>query len=165
MTVRNVIIFDIDGTLADCSHRLPHILDQVPADWDTFDALISDDAPIPGMIRLLHIIAINPMIKIILLTGRADRNDVQKDTRTWLKEQGINGARFNKLLMRGAGDRRPATIVKQEQLEHYGYTPEQVITIFEDDPATVKHLRNLGYHVCNVDDRPFIEGEHEGGPE
>lgn len=163
--MKNVLIFDIDGTLANCNERLPHIL-QEPVNWDTFDSLIHTDTPILGMIRLLQIVAINPLIDIILLTGRADRNTVRYDTIEWLKKQGIIELQtYDHLIMRGADDRRPASIVKLEHLSNWGYTPDSVITIFEDDPMTIKDLRAADYHVCNVDNRIFMPGEHEGGPE
>lgn len=37
-------IFDIDGTIADLSHRLPHIQKE-PKDWDAFFGCVADDAP------------------------------------------------------------------------------------------------------------------------
>lgn len=48
-----IYIFDIDGTLADLSHRL-HFIQKKPADWDGFFAACSDDAPIPEVIELIQ---------------------------------------------------------------------------------------------------------------
>ena len=39
------IVFDIDGTLADCSQRLHHI-QKSPPDWDSFFAETEKDEPI-----------------------------------------------------------------------------------------------------------------------
>ncbi len=39
---KNTVIFDIDGTLADCSHRLHHI-QKDPADWDGFYEACEDE--------------------------------------------------------------------------------------------------------------------------
>lgn len=44
-------LFDIDGTVADVSHRLRHIQKQ-PKDWRAFFAAVQDDLPIPHMIDL-----------------------------------------------------------------------------------------------------------------
>jgi len=164
MNNRNVIVFDIDGTLANCTHRLHHILEK-PVCWDTFDSLTPEDIPIQGMVRLFHLVTLNPFVEIVILTGRADRKNNREMTIKWLARQGIDGQLYNRLEMRGEKDRRPAAEVKLERLHQLGYDPTKIITIFEDDPATVKHLRAHGYHVCNVDDRTFIKGEHEGGPE
>ena len=44
-------IFDIDGTIADLSHRLPHI-QKTPKDWTAFFASVADDVPIEHTIKL-----------------------------------------------------------------------------------------------------------------
>lgn len=160
----NIIIFDIDGVLADCDHRLMHILAKKPADWDTFDKLTSFDLPIKNMHRLLKLAAINPFIEIILLTGRADRNDVRKDTRAWLRNHDLE---FNKLVMRTDGDHSPAHIMKLRKLEQLNIQPHEVITVFEDHPKTIQALRDSGYHVCDVGGwrDNYTEILTEGGPE
>ena len=43
------VIFDIDGTLADCSHRLHHVTGD-KRDWNKFFAEMSEDPP-PGRQR------------------------------------------------------------------------------------------------------------------
>lgn len=163
MTVRNVLLVDIDGVLADCHHRLHHILEK-PTDWDTFDELTLDDKPIPQMIRMVNLCAINPMIEIVLITGRADRRRVRSDTKAWLRHHGVH--QYNKLLMRSENDRRPALQVKLDHCARAGYTPDRVITFFEDQPDTVAGFRDAGYHVCDVGGWKdnYTEILSEGGP-
>ena len=45
-------IFDIDGTLADCSHRL-HYISGEHKDWDAFYKECVNDKPIMGVIEVL----------------------------------------------------------------------------------------------------------------
>ena len=45
-------IFDIDGTLADCSHRL-HYISGENKDWDTFYKECVNDKPIMDVVEIL----------------------------------------------------------------------------------------------------------------
>ena len=74
-------IFDIDGTLADCSQRLHFILpkeedlkgdidlDKIAPDWESFYEACIDDKPIEGVIETLKLLSFTG-IKILLVTGR-----------------------------------------------------------------------------------------------
>ena len=48
--MKRFIIFDIDGTLADCSHRIDHANAK---DWDTFHSLADEDMVIVNVADLL----------------------------------------------------------------------------------------------------------------
>lgn len=94
---RSCYIFDIDGTLADCSHRLHHIQKQ-PKDWDSFFAACMDDQPIAHMVALAKSLP----LPIICVSGRSDV--VRVETDFWLRVRaGLNPAA---LYMRRAGDHR-----------------------------------------------------------
>lgn len=154
------IVFDIDGVLADCKHRLHHILTP-PKDWETFDSLTHLDTPIYNCIRLLWAISTNPFIDIILLTGRSER--VREATEKWLSCQDIP---LCKLEMRADGDHRPAAVIKTERLQRLPHcSPSEVVTIFEDHPGTIVALREAGYHVCDVGgwEEGYTEILHTGG--
>lgn len=93
---RSCYIFDIDGTLADCSHRLHHIQKQ-PKDWDAFFAACMDDQPIAHMVALAKSLP----LPIVCVSGRSDV--VRVETDFWLRVRaGLNPAA---LYMRRAGDR------------------------------------------------------------
>lgn len=142
MTLLNYIV-DIDGVVADCTHRLHHILEESPKNWEAFDSKIMSDKPITNMIWLLNCIMHDPYSFITLLTGRNVRTlDATID---WLEHWAVP---FHALEMRGLHDRRPASEMKLERLTELGLSPEDVVTVFEDDPVTVSVLRHAGYHVC-----------------
>ena len=78
-----LIICDIDGTIADCSHRVPLI-----PDWDAFNGLMAEDEPILPVVNLILRAAIppateavmsaypflcNPPRRLAFLTGRPER--------------------------------------------------------------------------------------------
>jgi phosphoglycolate phosphatase-like HAD superfamily hydrolase len=46
------VIFDLDGTLCDISHRL-HFIENGNKDWDGFYAACPDDVPKPAMIAFV----------------------------------------------------------------------------------------------------------------
>ncbi len=71
--MKDIVIFDLDGTLADGTHRL-HLL---PKDnynetwaWKPFNMACKDDAPIKDNIELCN--ALNSRYAVIILTGRSD---------------------------------------------------------------------------------------------
>lgn len=146
-------IFDIDGTLADASHRVHYILDVKDGEkvgskhWDKFLAEAENDNPIPAMAELIRTLYRHGYIT--LSTGR--REDQRQMTQKWLR---ANRIPWDVLLMRPTGDRRSDTIVKPEiLLDRFGqgsHPIEDVITIFEDRKRVTKAWRDLGYHVCQV---------------
>lgn len=48
------IICDVDGTVADCRHRLHHVLPGSKRDWGAFFSKMADDAPIYPVIDLIR---------------------------------------------------------------------------------------------------------------
>lgn len=143
-------IFDIDGTLADATHRLHHILGKDKKDWEAWDAETHLDTPIIPIIMILNSLW-SCGYEIMLLTGRNER--VRDQTEKWLIEHNI---RYHHLIMRPHGDHRDDTIVKLEQL--YTFLEENDVdiqTIFEDRRRLVVAFREAGYHVCQVDEGDF----------
>jgi len=57
---------------------------------------------------------------------------------------------YDMLEMRGLTDNRPASEIKVERLQQYNIKPAHVLSIFEDEPKTVRAFRDLGFHVCDV---------------
>jgi FMN phosphatase YigB (HAD superfamily) len=134
--VKPVVVFDIDGTLADTSHRLHHLYPfegmGVKKDWGSFFAAAKDDPPIQSTININNLYSSSPNIKVIaLLTGRPD--NTREDTETWLNKYNV---KYDILIMRSSSDRRPDHIVKKELLlgflEFHKYTTDNVEAIFED---------------------------------
>lgn len=143
-------IFDIDGTLADATHRLHHILGKEKKDWDAWDAETDGDTPIVPIVGILQALYDHGH-KIMLLTGRNER--VRELTEQWLEDHNIH---YHWLVMRPHGDRRDDTIVKLEQLEQFMRNrDDRIQTIFEDRRRLVVAFREAGYHVCQVAEGDF----------
>lgn len=155
------VIFDIDGTLADATHRLHFIippLDQpehasFKKDWDSFlsDEQVFKDAPIKPVWRMLDLIISSnrPGIdlrpghdRILFITGRPQ--ETYEMTREWLVMHAKSLTCRPELVaqapiyMRQDGDKRPSHIVKREGLERAWldlYDPQLVFEDRMDDAA------------------------------
>lgn len=141
-------IFDIDGTLADLSHRLPFI-QQTPKDWDGFFGACAADAPIIHMIKLAIDVSLAGA-NIIYVSGRSDQ--CREATEDWMRRHALPEG---KVYMRKAGDHRPDHQVKVELLEQLradGHTP---IMAFDDRNAVVKMWREIGVPCAQVAEGDF----------
>lgn len=140
-----IIVFDIDGTIADCTHRLHHVKKDNP-DWKAFFAECVNDDPIESMCDMS--IVLSQYYDIVFCTGRSE--ECREQTEEWLFKH-VNS---NAVLMRKEGDYRPDHVVKKELLEDYlkleNLEKSSVITIYEDRQVVVDMWRDNGYHVCQV---------------
>ena len=138
---KNIVIVDIDGTLADVQHRLHFIKGPGKKDWKQFFRSAPKDAPIEIVVRWVN--NLSPEYEAILITGRP--GDYRSDTEAWLRQHGI---RYSKLYMRRAGDHRPDTVVKQELLDEVGR--ERVAFVIDDRPPVCDMYRECGMRVFQV---------------
>lgn len=145
-------IFDIDGTIADCSHRL-HFITGEHKDWNAFYNACLDDAPINDVIKILNIIEWRAPVKVIFLTGRPEQSRL--NTSNWIANYiGITTNKKN-LFMREDGDHRPDYIVKHEIYEQEIKDKYDVIGVFEDRDSCVKMWRELGLTCFQVADGSY----------
>jgi len=133
-----IVIFDIDGTLADVSARQHHLMKK-PKDWDSFFRGIPQDKAIHSMVRLCNILYASG-IKILLCTGRREKD--RAETVKWLAQQGVN---YHELILRHDGDRRSDVIVKREMLA--GIDRSKILFVVEDRSGVVEMWRSEGL-VC-----------------
>lgn len=137
-----VIIFDIDGTLADLRHRL-HFIQNGKKDYDGFFDAMGDDTPIEPVVWLAR--KLGTSFGVICVSGRPDSH--REQTSKWLKAHGLDIFNVVDIYMRKAGDYRPDHIVKREILDQIradGYDPFLVI---DDRPQVVEMWRSQGL-VC-----------------
>ena len=145
-----IYIFDIDGTLADLSHRL-HFIQSKPSNWTAFFAACYKDTPIQEVVmtaRLLH----ETGAKIVMVSGRSD--EVQVQTADWFREHGVP---CDVLYMREQGDHREDAVVKAELLaDVIADDPENsIVAIFEDRKQVVAMYRSKGLRVFQVAEGDF----------
>jgi len=140
------IVVDLDGTLADCQHRLKHIDGTLgKKDWKSFFVGMSDDTVIEPIKQLIDLTY--PNHDVVLATGRPE--DYREVTEKWLKD---NNIRYNILYMRPKGDYRPDTIVKQEMLDLY-MEKDKIDMWIDDKPEVIAQVRKNGVKTLLVGGR------------
>lgn len=143
-------VWDIDGTLADCSHR-EHYVRNKPKDWVKFYGGMINDKPHWDMVHILHALRTDhPANHVILCTGRPE--EYREDTLHWFE---TNGIPYDALYMRAADDHRTDNVVKVElirKIQADGYDPK---IVFEDRTRVVKAFREIGLRVLQVRDGDF----------
>lgn len=142
--LNNVVICDIDGTIADTTHRL-HFLEGEKKDWKGFFEAMDED-PVREMVRAALIDHYNHGSTIVFLSGRPD---TYKDrTLTWLDKYGV-GFAFT-LIMRRENDTREDTIVKKEMLDKYFPDKSVIHTVIDDRPSVIRMWKEEGFNVIDV---------------
>lgn len=141
-------IFDIDGTLADLSHRLHHIQKQ-PKDWRSFFGAVGDDKPIEHVCTLARDLE-NAGVVIVYVSGRSD--ECRAETLEWMDRHDLPRGR---LFMRKSGDRRDDDIVKAELLAELRADGLRPVMAFDDRNRVVKQWRDNGVPCAQVADGDF----------
>ena len=136
----NHIIFDLDGTLADCTHRV-HLL----PDWDAFYSACYEDAPIEPIITLYRELFDSFLYDVHIWSGR--RQSEEDKTWMWFDNHHLPIPDDDYWKMRPDDDHRPDTELKGEWLDVVPFTPSLV---FEDRTSGVKMDRDRGIQVCQV---------------
>lgn len=133
-------IIDIDGTLADCRHRLHHVLPGQKRDWDAFFAAMDEDGLIDPVASVVRSLA--DRYKIVLCSGRPENyRDV---TEAWLDR---NSVPRDALYMRPAGDTRADHIVKGQILDGIKADGFDPFVVIDDRQSVVDMWRERGL-VC-----------------
>jgi uncharacterized HAD superfamily protein len=138
---RKDVIVDIDGTLADVSHRLHHIRGKRKK-WKKFFELMSEDKPVQEIIDRVIELAQNHNIYVV--TGRPD--NYREVTEAWLE---LHGLPYEALYMRKADDYRTDDVVKQEILDKH-FDKDNVALVIEDRPRVIRMWKENGLTVLDV---------------
>jgi hypothetical protein len=132
------ILCDIDGVIADCTHRLSFIKRDSP-DWDAFFAACEEDEPMKPMIEFLQELEL--VFRISYVTGRPERT--RNKTIAWLKAHDLPwDEKTSMLWMREDGDHRPDFEIKLEIFRNYVHS--QIAAVIEDRDQVVQMWRELG---------------------
>lgn len=174
-----MIIFDLDGTLADCEHRR-HFVDrqymegcdhwhQIPnhpvdmcdeckkkwfawfPKWKAFYEACDKDIPIQPIIEIFQLISIN-LDQVQIWSGRCE--SVREKTIQWLVDtlkSGIDEKKyFNSILkMRPIGDSTPDDVLKEKWLDEVIRENRIIDFVFDDRPKVIRMWRRRGIFVFN----------------
>ncbi|MFI6048662.1 hypothetical protein ACIBCO_01090 [Streptomyces violascens] len=138
---RPLAVFDLDGTLADSSHR-QRFLDRGHRDWDAFFAAAPADPPLAEGVALCREAAGD--CEVVYLTGRPER--CREDTLAWLAEQDLPAGALH---MRRNDDRRPARVTKLQILRGLGRGRE-IRMLVDDDELVCDAAEQAGFRVVRA---------------
>lgn len=148
----SAIIFDIDGTLADCSHRR-HFVEGKKKDWESFYEHMDEDKPNANTLDYLCICKEYVGYTPLLVTGRPEK--YRKTTRDWLHKHGGYNFYSLCLFMRPDDDYTPDDELKKriylEMIEPY----YKVKLVIDDRDKVVKMWRSLGLECWQVAEGNF----------
>jgi hypothetical protein len=131
-------VFDLDGTLADISHRV-HLVQSDKPDWDAFYSLIPGDDLNSWCKELMD--AMCEKHEVVIVSGRPKR--CLKDTKEWLEKYEVP---YHKLyLVREDKDYRPDHELKKKWLDGYGRN--KILFVVDDRTRVVDMWRNEGI-IC-----------------
>lgn len=142
---KEFIIYDIDGTVADLSHR-KHFLESGKKDWDSFFKNVSQDSVRMETFKMYRT-DIDMGKKVIFVSGRPEKTRI--DTETWLLDNYFEG--YETLLMRQDHDKRPDVEVKQDIYDKY-LKKYAITKVVDDRPSVICMWRSNFLNVVDVGD-------------
>jgi len=138
---KDIIVFDIDGTLSIVGDRLKYIKGE-EKDWDSFYNFCYEDAPNLPIVDLCRTLSVTN--HIVYATGRIER--VRDITLKWLEENNLP-CNTDQLFMRDNNDGREDDEVKPELI---ATVIDSVKMVFEDRSSVVAKWREMGIPCCQV---------------
>ena len=145
------VVFDLDGTLSDTTHRSHFILEHTPKKWREFYLACAEDAPIWYTIRLLKLLHSNGD-RIEIWTGRSDI--VFEQTIDWLAQHGILSYHAREMKMRQDGDYREDIELKKMWLDECSPQNRPDLA-FDDRSRVVEMYRENGIPCYQVAEGNF----------
>lgn len=152
------VIFDLDGTLADITHRLHYIKGETK-NWDAFHLACVNDEPKKAIISLFKALEADGEYKMFVVSGRNEM--VRKQTERWLKDHYII---HDDLIMRPEGDHTPDDELKERWLLEGKLGPiEDILCVFDDRQRVVDMWRRNGLTCLQVDAWEEHGSQKDGG--
>ena len=167
MAKRKWLAIDLDGTVADCDHRLGYILDmetrkKLPSrerDYNMFYKNSFLDEPIYHMIKMIKDHAIEHDAKLVFITGRPER--MKGDSLSWIAKHINPAVMSGDLFMRKENDYRPDGVVKGElmycAMECMGM--EEPVVAYDDRDTVLRVWNKMLEKTHVIDSRTGVKYE------
>lgn len=143
-TGKRDILVDLDGTLAEISHRL-HFVEQNPKDWKGFFGAISQDTVRRDVVD--KVCQWSDTHNIVIISTRPET--YLHETIRWLEANHLDLLPIDTIIMRRAGDSRENSEVKKEILEKY-FDKSEIDMVFDDRPRVIRMWCAQGLQVEDV---------------
>ena len=140
------VVFDLDGTLADLTHRVHLVQKGRKQDWDLFYDLCHEDRPIYELIDVCQALS-GCGCHIEIWSGRMER--CRAKTEAWLLAYSVP---YERLVMRPDDDERPDVELKEGWLRTSSMRPSLV---FDDRKRLAEMWRRNGIRCCHVADGDY----------
>lgn len=140
--VTSCYCFDIDGVLANHSHR-KHLVAGQTKNWAAYNEAAAADPPIEAMVAVAR--ALSSQYPIVYVTGRSEA--YREQTLAWLRGHGLPAGA---LYMRSADEVEGSDASKARLMRRVlsdGYAP---LLAFDDRAAVVEAWHQLGVACCLV---------------
>jgi hypothetical protein len=135
--VQNIILCDIDGTVAQHHDRSP---------YDTSKCY--EDTVITHVVDVIKSLMLMNDLKLIFFSGREDKS--YEMTRGWLMDKARFSPHSFELYMRKTGDSRSDYIVKKELYDEHVKGKYNVHSVFDDRPQVIIDCwQKLGLPIFN----------------
>jgi len=137
------VIWDLDGTLSDDRARahFVEVEEGRSRDWESYFDAIDQDPPIAASMEIVQALRAHGS-RIVFLTGRPEYT--RDKTEKWLRANGLD--EYDRLVMRPAGERRPAGYFKADAVAALRDEYE-LVCAFEDRIDVADLLRKAGVPV------------------
>lgn len=140
VTMAPVVVFDIDGTLLDETHR-EHL--RLAGLWDEYFQACLQDTPIEHIIDLTHYFK-SIGYEIWLMSGRSE--SILAKTKQSLTQCGVV---YDYLKLRAVDNKTPDYVLKPGWISRL-IGKERVKYVFDDTPAVIDGFRAKGLNVIDV---------------
>ncbi|PIK15172.1 HAD family acid phosphatase [Halobacteriovorax sp. JY17] len=141
---KRAIIVDLDGTLANCDHRVHHV-EKTPKDWVAFNRDMGLDEINSWCAELVAAME-EKGFKILLLTGRGEES--RNQTEEWLEKYQVP---YTELYMRKAQDSREDSEIKREIFLDFIRPEYETLFVVEDRLSVVEMWRKLNITCLQCD--------------
>ncbi len=130
---KGYVLCDLDGTLADCAHRLHHVKKE-PKDWKSFFAEMDGDTIKQDVVNYIHTFA-QEGYDIVFITARPET--YKQATIDWLSKNRIYPFGLT-MIMRRAVDKRPDVEVKRDMLHMFFPDRTLIHRVIDDRPSVIR---------------------------
>ena len=148
--INQTVIFDVDGTIADCEHRRCFVDGSQPRDWNRFREETVNDTPIQWVCDIAkRFIASGDEVAFFSERNESQREITERQISEWIGD-GHKG-----LFLRPDGDYRSDVEFKRELADKFLDMGGKIDLIFDDRQCVVDMWRDDGFVVVQVADGDF----------
>jgi predicted kinase len=144
---KGIIICDIDGTLAEVTHRRKYSSGP-EKNWDKFFSLIHEDDIRKDVSNKLYKFA-DEGYKIFFVSGRPEK--YREETKHWIGVKTYGELPYETIFMRPNNDKRDDTEVKKDIYNKY-FKDLVIHKVLDDRPRVIKMWKEQGLDVEDVGD-------------